>query len=58
LFYNCLFLSRLVTLNPDFATGGILWFTNLSAVDPTYILPIMGTALSYGASIVNRNIYL
>jgi hypothetical protein len=24
---------------PDFKTGGALWFTDLSAVDPTYVLP-------------------
>ena len=26
---------------PDFHTGGILWFQNLSAADPLYILPIL-----------------
>lgn len=28
-------------LFPGFKTGGILWFTDLSIADPTYILPIM-----------------
>jgi len=26
---------------PDFKTGGALWFTDLSAADPTYILPVI-----------------
>lgn len=29
---------------PDFATGGVAWFTNLSVPDPTYILPVISAA--------------
>lgn len=29
---------------PDFTTGGIAWFTNLSVPDPTYVLPIVSAA--------------
>lgn len=35
---------------PDFATGGTLWFTNLSVADPYYIWPIFN-ALSFLAMI-------
>ena len=29
---------------PDFSTGGIAWFTDLSAPDPYYVLPILSSA--------------
>lgn len=29
---------------PDFATGGLAWFTNLSVPDPYYVLPVVSAA--------------
>jgi YidC/Oxa1 family membrane protein insertase len=37
-------LRQMGTYFPDFATGGALWFTDLSAADPTYALPVMSAA--------------
>jgi membrane protein insertase Oxa1/YidC/SpoIIIJ len=37
-------LKQMGTYFPDFATGGALWFTNLSIADPTYALPVMSAA--------------
>jgi YidC/Oxa1 family membrane protein insertase len=28
---------------PDYATGGCLWFTDLSIADPTYVLPVLNS---------------
>lgn len=29
---------------PDFSTGGVAWFTDLSAPDPYYVLPVLSSA--------------
>ena len=36
--------------HPDFTSGGILWFKDLSAQDPYYILPILSTVTMLAAS--------
>ncbi|KAK4149767.1 60Kd inner membrane protein-domain-containing protein [Chaetomidium leptoderma] len=37
---------------PSFETGGILWFTDLTAADPLFILPVLtGIAMMYGMRI-------
>ncbi len=42
---------------PSFHEGGILWFQNLSASDPTYLLPIISALTMLGATeITARNI--
>ena len=51
-----LFISFFIALRgmghnyPDYATGGVLWFTDLGAADPYYILPVFN-ALSFLAMI-------
>jgi YidC/Oxa1 family membrane protein insertase len=43
--------------HPSFNTGGILWFQNLSAMDPYYILPILSAVTMLAASeITAKNI--
>lgn len=34
-------IRRLAVSDPTFTTGGILWFSDLSAKDPNYILPVL-----------------
>lgn len=41
-------LRDMSSIYPDFATGGMLWFENLSVPDPTYALPIINGALMLG----------
>ena len=39
---------RKMCYETDALTGaGILWFTNLNAADPYFILPVVATALNY-----------
>ena len=38
------------TEHPDFVTGGILWFQNLTQADPYYILPVMSAVTMLAAS--------
>ena len=40
---------------PDFSTGGVAWFTDLSAPDPYYILPIMSSAATLAVLQVGSN---
>lgn len=41
----------------SFASGGILWFTDLTKADPYFILPILSAAILVGASeISSRNV--
>jgi YidC/Oxa1 family membrane protein insertase len=37
---------------PSFATGGILWFRDLSAADPYYLLPILSAVTMFAASLI------
>lgn len=37
-------LRQMGTYFPDYATGGTLWFTDLSVADPTYALPVASAA--------------
>lgn len=37
---------------PSLETAGFLWFTDLTATDPYFILPAVGTALMIGALVV------
>ena len=37
-------LRRLATTYPSMKEGGMLWFTDLSAPDPTYVLPVIAAA--------------
>ena len=39
-------LSYQYDLNPAIMTDGLLWFTDLSAPDPTGILPVLGGTVS------------
>jgi membrane protein insertase Oxa1/YidC/SpoIIIJ len=39
-------LSYDFTINPAILTDGVLWFKDLSAPDPTGILPILGGVFS------------
>lgn len=34
-------IRRLAEADPTFATGGIGWFTDLSSMDPIYVLPVL-----------------
>ena len=34
-------LQRMGEVYPDYNTGGTLWFENLTAIDPTYMLPLL-----------------
>ncbi len=36
--------------HPDFSSGGILWFQNLSVMDPYYLLPVMSAVTMFAAS--------
>ncbi len=36
--------------HPDFASGGILWFQNLTVADPYYILPVLSAVTMLAAS--------
>ena len=38
------------TEHPDFVTGGILWFQNLTQADPYYILPVLSAVTMLAAS--------
>ena len=38
-------LRRMPDYFPDFSTGGALWFYDLSAIDPTYSLPVLNALL-------------
>ncbi|KAI5461674.1 60Kd inner membrane protein-domain-containing protein [Mariannaea sp. PMI_226] len=38
---------------PSLETAGYLWFTDLTSSDPYFILPAMGSALLFGAMMVN-----
>ena len=38
-------LNRLAEQSPDMATGGALWFQDLSHMDSTYMLPILTSAM-------------
>lgn len=40
-------VRSLCVRNPDLKTGGIAWFTDLSAADPYLILPILSIGLTY-----------
>lgn len=43
--------------HPDFTSGGMLWFTDLSASDPYYILPVLSAVTMLAASeITAKNI--
>lgn len=43
--------------HPDFMSGGILWFKDLTAADPYYILPILSAVTMLAASeITSKNI--
>lgn len=43
--------------HPSFTEGGILWFQNLAAQDPTYILPILSAVTLLAASeITSKNV--
>lgn len=45
IFMSCYFgLQHMGELFPGFQTGGIYWFTNLSAADPYMILPLVNAA--------------
>lgn len=37
-------INRMSDGIPSFHTGGDFWFTNLSAADPTYIMPVLSAA--------------
>jgi YidC/Oxa1 family membrane protein insertase len=37
-------LKSLGTRFPDVSAGGALWFTDLSAADPYFLLPILSSA--------------
>jgi YidC/Oxa1 family membrane protein insertase len=39
---------------PDFANGGVAWFTNLSIPDPTYILPVISAAATLAVLQVSK----
>jgi YidC/Oxa1 family membrane protein insertase len=36
-------LRKMSDTYPSFQTGGMLWFTDLSVVDPTYMLPVVAS---------------
>lgn len=38
---------------PSMETGGYLWFTDLTASDPYFILPALGSSLLFGAMLVS-----
>ena len=40
-------LRRMATEYPSMIDGGMLWFTDLSIVDPTYSLPLMAGCLTF-----------
>lgn len=45
IFMSCFFgLRQMGDYFPDFAEGGTLWFTDLTASDPTYIFPVVTAA--------------
>lgn len=37
-------IRRLATTDPTFSTGGTAWFTDLSIMDPTFVLPVVCAA--------------
>lgn len=39
---------------PGFSTGGALWFTDLCASDPYYILPVMSAAVFLATTELNQ----
>lgn len=39
---------------PDFTTGGVAWFTNLSIPDPYYVLPVVSAAATLAVLQVSR----
>ena len=41
---------------PSLETSGFLWFTDLTATDPYFILPAVGSALLFGAMMVSYSI--
>lgn len=41
-------IRRLSQANPDLATGGVAWFTDLSVMDPTYALPLICGVTLFG----------
>lgn len=44
--YTC---RRLVTVDPELATGGLFWFKDLTLTDQTFLLPCMAAAISYAS---------
>jgi YidC/Oxa1 family membrane protein insertase len=43
--------------HPSFASGGILWFKDLTVADPYYILPVLSAATMFAASqITSKNL--
>ena len=40
-------VRSLCARNPELATGGILWFHDLTVMDPYYILPFLSVGLTY-----------
>lgn len=45
-------LQKIDSIFPSIESGGTLWFSNLSAADPTMILPIASSATMLGSILV------
>ncbi|ETO30672.1 cytochrome c oxidase assembly factor, partial [Reticulomyxa filosa] len=53
--YNA--ISTMYNSYPDWKVGGALWFKDLSAADPYWALPAIGSVCAFAMTVINFNLF-